>query len=178
MENGGVYTINTDFRAGVAFCTAVQRGETIQKGKLLSMFYPEKIPTDTDAAVQAVLAWIRCGRELSGEHADGSPPYDLLTDADAICTAFLQAYRIDITAAKMHWWRFVVLLRGHIEPPFERRVQIRTTDLGKIKDRDKRVQVQRLKEIYALDRRGRPMKAPTTLEEYEALLLAQARGER
>ena len=57
----------------------------------------------------------------SGDPQD-EPVLDYRCDADYIVGAFQQAYGIDLTADKVHWWRFKALL--HALPP--------ETPLGKI----------------------------------------------
>ena len=153
-------------------------GEPISVPWLLDLYFPQQRPRDHEAALEAIFAFYRCGKAPEKKKTDQSPPYAFGADADALCAAFLQSYGIDLTTAEMHWWRFQALLSGLLEIGFAERVRVRTTTLGKIKDRDMRVRIQRLQELYALDRHGEHQKAPTTLEEYEEMLLQQAKGER
>lgn len=181
MEIGGEgYRINTDFRAGAAYSMAAMAGEPIPQEALLALYFPEGIPPDRAAAVKAVNAFFACGEEPK-EQADGPkkpPPYAYGADMDAITASFQQVYQIDLTTAELHWWRFTALLHGLIRHSFPERVRYREADLSQIKDKNIRSQYQRLHQLYALDERGRSDRGPQTLEELNAMLLAQARGER
>jgi len=178
LAEGDVYPIRTDFRAGIAFCTAAQTGKPLHAKWLIELFFPSRVPEDPAAAVEAALAFFRCGAPKQEQTETSNPSFSFTADSEALCAAFLQEYRIDLTTAELHWWRFMALLRALLEPTFAERVEIRTTNSAELKDSKARIRLRRLQRRYALDRNGAPLKEPTTLEEYEALLLAQARGER
>lgn len=152
-------------------------GEPISVSWLLDLFFPRQRPQDQEAALKAVFAFVRCGEEECKNQTRSDPTYAFSADGGTIYAAFLEVYQIDLHTAELHWWHFMALLRGLLEISFAERVQARTVDIGKIKDRDAKMRMRRLQELYALDRHGRRLKAPTTVEEYEALMLAQARGE-
>ena len=181
MEIGGEdYRINTDFRAGAAYSMAAMAGEPIPQEALLALYFPEGIPPDRAAAVEAVNLFFACGEEPK-ERTDAPrkpPPYAYGVDMDAITTSFQEVYRIDLTTAELHWWRFTALLRGLISHSFPERVRYRAADPNEIKDKNLKSQYRRLHRLYALDENGRSDRGPQTLEELNAMLLAQARGER
>ena len=148
---------------------------------MLQLFYPNSYPEDRAAALSAVSDFLRCGRptEQPAESAVSNPlPYSFGVDGAAIQAEFQRVYGIDLFAVKMHWWRFMTLLRGLISHSFSERVKYRVTDLGRIKDEETRRHWRETQELYALDERGKPRRRPQTLEEYNEMLLAQARGER
>lgn len=105
-------------------------------------------------------------------------PYSFLTDSAALQAEFQRVYRIDLFSTELHWWRFMALLRGLISHSFSERVKYRVAELDKIKDETTRRHWRQMKQLYALDPQGRPRKQPKTVEEYNEMLLAQARGER
>lgn len=177
---GESYRINTDFRAGIAYYTALTSGEPVRVDSLLRLFFPEQCPPQ-EAAVAAISDFLRCGEpveENPDDAAPSAPPYSYVTDAEAMTAEFQRVYGIDLTAAEMHWWRFRALLRGLLAHSFSERVKYRTCDPQGIKDKEIRRQWTRLKEIYALGSDGMAVRRPKTLEEYNEMLLAQARGER
>jgi hypothetical protein len=178
---GEAYRINTDFRAGIAYSMAAMAGEPIPMEQLLAMYFPDGIPEDRDAAMEAVNAFMACGEPPKKTEDDGprKPPlYSYAVDAEAITAAFQHEYQIDLSAATLHWWRFRALLHGLITHSFPERVRYRAADPNKIKDKTLRSQYRRLQQLYALDAHGRSDRGPQTLEELNEMLLAQARGER
>lgn len=136
-------------------------------------------PEVFSAAKEAVFSFYRCGAEESNVRDGESippPAYSFGTDASAIISAFQKEYGIDLTSARMHWWRFSALLEGLISCSFSERVSYRQCDPGEIKAKAMRERYSKLKRQFALSADGTPRKEPTTLEEYNELLLAKARG--
>ena len=179
--SGESYRINTDFRAGIAYWSALIAEEPIRRDALLGLFFPDGAPPDPDAAVAAISDFLRCGdpAPTAKEDENGKPPpYSFLTDGVALTAEFQRVYGIDLTSAELHWWRFSALLRGLLSHSFSERVKFRLCDLNQIKNKETRSQYSRLKELYALGIDGKPIRRPKTLEEYNEMLLAQARGER
>ncbi len=186
MELDGEPTrINTDFRAGLAYSSALLGGESVPVDQALRLFFPERRPTDEKAALAAISEFLRCCEKVKGADREQSeaesrkaPPYSYLTDAAAIQAEFQRVYGIDLSSAEMHWWRFSALLQGLISHSFSERVKYRLSDPGQIRDQHTRRHWQEMQQIYALNEHGEPVRRPTTLEEYNEMLLAQARGER
>lgn len=179
--SGETYRINTDFRAGIAYWSALIAEEPIRRDTLLGLFFPDGAPPDPDAAVAAISDFLRCGDPAPTAKEEKSrepPPYSFLTDGVALTADFQRIYGIDLTSAELHWWRFSALLRGLLNHSFAERVKFRVCDPSQIKNKETRSQYNRMKEIYALGMDGRPVRRPQTLEEYNEMLLAQARGER
>lgn len=159
-------------------------GDPIPREQLLALYFPEGVPEDRDAAVEAVNEFFAAGRK-SAKKADADkedpprpPPYSYAVDADVIAAEFQRVYQIDLSTADLHWWRFLALLHGLITHSFSERVRYRAADPGAIKDKQLKSQWRRLKQLYALDKHGRSDRGPQTLEELNEMLLAQARGER
>ena len=156
-------------------------GVPIQRDRLLAIYFPEGIPEDRDAALQAVNEFFAAGQTVrEGESGRKLPTFSYSTDAEAIVAEFLRVYQIDLTSDSLHWWRFLALLRGLISHSFSERVRYRAADPNDIKDKNMRSQWQHLKRVFALDEHGRSAYAqePQTVEELNEMLLAQARGER
>lgn len=152
---------------------------TLTQQQFFSLWFPTEHPTDFSAALEAVDAFYRCSEEDAERTDENKPPaYAFGTDGAAIIAAFQREYGIDLTTAQMHWWRFTALLRGLLEHSFTERVQFRICDLEEIGNGKMRSRYQKLKRKYALTASGEPYHEPQTLEEYNALLLRQARGEK
>lgn len=136
-------------------------------------------PEDFSAAQEAVFKFYRCGDETPNvKDGESIPPpaYAFGVDSTAIIAAFQKEYGIDLTTAHMHWWRFSALLEGLISCSFSERVSYRQCNPADIKAKGMRERYAKLKRQFALERDGTHRKDPTTLEEYNELLLLKASG--
>lgn len=143
----------------------------------LDLWFPARQPTDFSAAQLAISDFYRCGEAVERENVPAAPAYSFHTDADAIIAAFQREYGIDLTTARLHWWRFSALLRGLLTHSFSERVQYRICNPNEIKGKDLQARYRKLHEQYALDAHGEKRRQPQTLEDYNELLRKQARGE-
>lgn len=151
--DGQEVPIQTDFRAGVQLEQAWVSGN-IEIEALLRMFYPQGIPQNGDAAVQAMLdfwsGWKPKEETESSSGQGGKRAYDFVQDADALTASFLQAYGIDLTTAPLHWWTFRRLLFGlPAECPFMQRVYYRTGDTSGM-SREQKKHFEKMRVQYAL----------------------------
>ena len=77
--------------------------------------------------------------------------FDFEYDAELIYSAFMQQYKIDLSEAQMHWWKFKSLFGGLSEDThFVKVVQYRTMDLSKIKDKVQKKHYSKMKALYKL----------------------------
>lgn len=177
MIDGTAYALRTDFRAGIAYQLKSMSG-TLTERDVSDIWFLGQPPSDSSAARAAVHDFYRCGKpEPKEETAQDTPAYAFGTDCEVIIAAFQKEYGIDLTTEKLHWWRFSALLSGLLSHSFSERVQYRLCNPEEIKSKDMRARYRKLKEEYALDRNGRKIERPKTLEEHNAMLLRQARGE-
>lgn len=146
------YPIDTDFRAGIEFELAVQRGENSLEA-WLSPWFGRYYPKDIDGAIKAAVWFYSCGKtaditqdEKPGKAAENAKQgYSFEVDADALLSSFWQAYKIDLTTAHLHWWVFRKLMFGLPDDcEFSRRVYYRTCDLKGLpkKERERIVQIR------------------------------------
>ena len=106
----------------------------------------------------------------SGDPQD-EPVLDYRCDADYIVGAFQQAYGIDLTTDKVHWWRFKALLHAlPPETPLGKIVEIRGKDTSGM-DRADRDYYETLKERFALPDGLKGVKRNETLQEHEDAFL-------
>nr|DAQ43443.1 MAG TPA: hypothetical protein [Caudoviricetes sp.] len=175
MVGGRIYPIRTDYRAGIAYSMAASDG-SLTPQRLLDIWFPGPAPSDFAAAQEAVNAFYRRTEDKPDSGKDGPMPYSYLADAGAIFAAFQRAYGIDLSAATMHWWRFMALLEALVTHSFEDRVQYRITEPSKIKDKAQREHYYQMRRLYQLDEHGQPAakQAPMTLEEYNNWMLQHA----
>lgn len=94
------------------------------------------------------------GEEPTGSGSRSSGPdtiaLDYKTDAPYIVAAFQQVYGIDLTTARVHWWRFKALLRGLPEDClFSRILHWRTADLTELSPGERK-RYEEMREVFAL----------------------------
>ncbi len=96
--------------------------------------------------------------------------YDLTYDADASCiyAAFRQAYQIDLAEIPyLHWWAFLALLENLPDSTaMAQRMQLRTMDVSKVKDKKMREHYKALQKQVALPAKvaARPRKVESMAE--------------
>ena len=117
--DGASYPIHSDFRAMVRFeclLTDSECSEEEQLAQALTLFYAEHIPGNIPAALDALLWFYHVGEppEPSGVKPGGisRPLYSFSHDDALIFAAFWTQYRLDLTRARLHWWKFRALFRG------------------------------------------------------------------
>ena len=169
--HGQEYGIDPDFRLMVRLqllLTEDDGSEEERGDKLLGLLW-ELLPEweemlmayNPDEIFRAVLGFYSgepdgCGqsRTAEDEEEDGEEEnervYSFLHDSAALYTAFMQAYHIDLTKARLHWYQFRALLRGLPEDClFSRMLLYRATDLADVPEH-RREHYRRMKRRYAL----------------------------
>lgn len=152
VVEGRTYRIRTDFRAGIEYQRETISGNATV-GSLFSIFYRDEMPDNVEDGLEAINRFYRRKDEPVPESKNGKSgpiPYDFLADADAICAAFQREYSIDLTTAKMHWWRFMALLEGLYTYSFSDRVGYRTADLTGLTGK-RRAEIIKKRNLFALD---------------------------
>lgn len=154
MEVGGrAVKVDTDFRVGVAI---EQESTALEPDilSLLSAFYLDNIPRPVEEAVQKMIEFYSHQDGGGEKKEDSGKPnkraYDFTQDADALLSSFLDAYGLDLSTAKIHWWTFKRLLCNlPPETPFMRRMYYRTADTKKM-SKSERKHVEKMRRLYAL----------------------------
>lgn len=167
VEIGGrPVPVDTDFRVGVAIEQECTAAEPDVPG-LLELFYLGKIPSPVEEAARKMIEFYshqdrEDGKEKDGAHQKRS--YDFSQDADALLSSFLDAYGLDLSTAKIHWWTFKRLLCNlPPETPFMRRLYYRTADLKKL-SKSERKHVEKMRRLYALKAPERAGKSAEELD--------------
>lgn len=122
------YVINTDYRYVFMF-EQVMRDNTITDEEktrtILELFYGEQYIVDFNEAVDQILWFHRCGKEIVKRKDDEQKAeiiYDFEEDADYIYSSFLECYGIDLTEVRMHWWKFKALFNGLSEETMMKKI--------------------------------------------------------
>lgn len=180
--------IDPDFRHMVRLSAAYSHGEVEADPEafarqLCGQFYTERFsPSD----LQEKYSWLiefYCAGEQAAEPAakpasrpDTGPAFDYRCDAPYIVAAFQQAYGIDLTTAKLHWFRFRALFAALPEDTLMAKIiNWRTLDLADYEG-SMREHYAALKERFALPASLRGGAAVAqTVAEHDAAFLARFR---
>lgn len=108
--DGQEYELNTDYRVGLQIMTAFEDPDLTGFEKqvvMLQLLYPV-VPSNAHRAAELAVKFLNCGQEpkQSDEEPDATRYYSWSQDSRYIMSAIEQAYHIDLSQAKMHWWRF------------------------------------------------------------------------
>lgn len=181
--------IDPDFRHMVRLSAAYSHGEVEADPvgfarQLCEQFYTERFsPSD----LQEKYSWLiefYCAGEQAAEPAaakpasghDTGPAFDYRCDAPYIVAAFQQAYGIDLTREKLHWFRFRALFAALPEDTLMAKIMgWRSADLADYEG-SMREHYAALKERFALPASLRGGAAVAqTVAEHDAAFLARFR---
>lgn len=180
--------IDPDFRHMVRLSNAYTHGK-LEKDPtealiIMEYFYHDSVP-DTDAAraYKYMIEFFRAGEQAAagvGNESDNGPAkppaFDYQCDAPYIVAAFQQAYGIDLTREKVHWFRFRALFAALPEDTLMAKIMSwRTMDLTEYEG-SMRDHYAELQERFALppELRGGAARV-VSVEEHDAAFLARFR---
>lgn len=182
--------IDPDFRHMVRLSAAYSHGEVEADPvafalQLCGQFYTERFsPSD----LQEKYSWLiefYCAGEQAAEPAaakpasghDTGPAFDYRCDAPYIVAAFQQAYGIDLTREKLHWFRFRALFAALPEDTLMAKIMgWRTADLTGKSPEERRFYEEK-RELFALpsELRGGAAVAET-VDEHNSAFIARFRS--
>ena len=158
--------INTDYRTGILFEQTLSDPAMPDDEKLitiLNLYYGEAVfplLDDMDKvqeALNGIMWFYRCGAEETAESeteedtSGKEPPFSYEHDAGYIYAAFIEAYGIDLTKNRLHWWQFRALFLGLPETVlFCRIMGYRTMEIPAKMPKEKKEFYQRMKRIYRI----------------------------
>lgn len=152
------YDINSDFRTSMLFELMMADNELNEKQKIeqaLKLYYP-KIPQNINLAVEQLLWFYRCGKDIIVSNGSGKGKstqiYDFNFDDDYIYSAFLDQYGIDLQDIEfLHWWKFKALFKSLKEDnEIVKIMGYRSMDLNKIKDKEQKSHYKKMKDLYKI----------------------------
>lgn len=158
--------INTDYRTGILFEQTLSDPAMPDNEKLntvLQLYYGDAVfplldDMDTvQEALDGIMWFYRCGAdETAGSETEGDasgkdPPFSYEYDAGYIYAAFIEAYGIDLTKNRLHWWQFRALFLGLPETVlFCKIMAYRTMEIPAKMPKEKKRFYQRMKRIYKI----------------------------
>lgn len=175
--------IDPDFRPMVWLSNQLRRQTSNDDplhlaNEALRRFYREPVPPlEAPDAFEAMERFYLAGYPpiasdgSSGGASSAVAIYDYAFDAPFIVAAFQQAYHIDLTTEKLHWFRFVALfLALPDDTKMHRIMEIRGTDPSEMSE-SKRQHLEELKEHYALPGELKGGRRLESLQEHEDAFL-------
>ena len=155
--DGKSYDINSNFRNSAIFGLMMSDNDLDDKQKIIKaieLYYPI-IPSDINMAVEKILWFYRCGKDIIKSNGNGKGKntqiYDFNFDDDYIYSAFLDQYGIDLQDADLHWWKFKAMFKSLKEDnEIVKIMGYRSMDLTKIKDKDEKVRYKKMKDLYKI----------------------------
>jgi len=159
--DGGEYAIFTDYRNWIQFSEMMLDDDLTDNEKYyLAMGIFKEQPENQQDAIQALTEFYLLGEKLKpiaeseeGQENEILPPpiFNWSVDSAYILGGFLERYNIDLMTTKyMHWWKFKALFNNLIEFKLEERINYRSLNLGKIKDKDERARLSTIKNSLRL----------------------------
>lgn len=158
--------INTDYRTGILFEQTLNDPAMPDNEKLntvLQLYYGDAVFSlldDMDTvqeALNGIMWFYRCGAdETAGSETEGDAsgkdlPFSYEHDAGYIYAAFMEAYGIDLTKNRLHWWQFRALFLGLPETVlFCKIMGYRTMEIPAKMSKEKKKFYQRMKRIYKI----------------------------
>ncbi len=118
--DGTWYCLNTDYRICIMFEMLMMDDtldDTQKLRKALELFFGDVIPTNATSAVDKILWFYNCGKDMDQERKTRGQRakkkvYDFDYDADYIYAAFLQQYGVDLQDEEIHWWKFKAMFKS------------------------------------------------------------------
>ena len=171
--DGKQYEIHTDFRVWLyidKLLLSADVSPAAKAAKMLSLCYKRRLPPDASAAVRLLLQFysggVRKENTKKKPRGNGKRIYDFEQDAELFYAAFLECYAIDLTEAKLHWWKFLALFRaldGNCR--LCEVMRWRAADLSQISDKRQKEFYRKMKRIYRLPERRSSEEADAALAE-------------
>ena len=166
---GKRYKINTDFRVAIE-CNRIAEDNTIgdlerSLAIIYTLFGDEGIntPAHYEKLLELAKMYLLCGKEYN-EELNERPDMDFIEDMDYIEASFMSDYHIDLTDAKMHWWKFNNLMNGLSNSELgdccvlNRIRNLRNFNTKNIKDTKERQKIEKAKRQVALKKYQKPKK--------------------
>lgn len=162
MIDGTEFEINSDFRISILFELMINDNELSERERLeqaLLLYYPI-IPENIEEAIKQIMWFYSCGKqafENNPKKSNGNKSkstkriFDYEYDSDVIFSSFLECYGINLQRDNLHWWEFRSLFDNiSEETKLYKLLEIRSVNLSKVKDKDKKEYYKKMKELYKL----------------------------
>ncbi len=153
MGSGIYYPIRTDFSVWLEFAGIIEQEDGARAAmRALKLCYKDKMPIDFNEAISLLCTFFIGGAtEVKREATSSEQLISFVHDEELIYASFLSEYGIDLAKEKLHWWRFLALLKNlSADSALMRVAAIRATKPSDIKNPALRRRLLRQKRIYSL----------------------------
>lgn len=157
--DGIEYAINSGFRYSMIFEMMMQETEIDDNQKImqaLELYYPI-IPENINAAVEKLLWFYRCGKDIeeikgSGKGKSINQIYSYDFDSEYIFSAFLDQYNVDLQDVEnLHWFKFKAMFKALKEDnEIVKIMGYRSMDLSKITDKEQKTHYKEMQKLYKI----------------------------
>ncbi len=149
---GVYYPIRTDFSVWLEFARLIEQEEARGILRALNLCYKCRRPDNPLEAIKLLCEFFAGGAQTGGESSSGEQIISFTQDEELIYASFLSDYRIDLSKERLHWWRFLALLKNlSPDSSLMRVAHIRAAKLSDIKNPALRRSILRQKRIYSLE---------------------------
>ncbi len=150
---GVYYPVKTDFSVWLEFARLIEQEEARGMLRALNLCYIGKRPENPIEAIKLLCGFFAGGTVAEGERYGGEQIISFTQDEELIYASFLSEYGIDLAKEKLHWWRFLALVKNlSPESSLMRVAHIRAAKLSDIKNPALRRSILRQKRIYSLSK--------------------------
>lgn len=153
--DGTEYPIQTDFRLMIKFEQIIFEKKELSLAEIFSEFYMGNIPEDTEKALDGLLWFFRCGKDVDelpkSSKKSKKRIYSYDFDDGYIYAAFFDQYGIDLNSIQLHWWKFRDLLMSLKEDNvFEKIMGYRSIEISGKMSKEYKDFYREMKRTYAL----------------------------
>lgn len=159
------YKINTSYKIAIE-CNAIAEDENINDIEralaiIYKLFGDEALEDveNREELLKKAQKYLSCGQEVSNGNVEKD--MDFVQDMPYIKASFMSDYHINLNDIDMHWWEFYELINGLSNSDIgnccvlNRIRNIRTFNLGEIKDPKEREKIMKAKQLVALKKQKR-----------------------
>lgn len=153
LGNGIYYPIRTDFGVWLEFAEIMETEDGARAAmRALKLCYKEKMPFDLGKALSLLCEFFAGGSTTKNKYPERREPIiSFSRDEELIYASFLSDYGIDLAKEKLHWWRFLALLKNlSADSALMKVAAIRAAKLSDIKNPTLKRQLLRQKKIFSL----------------------------
>lgn len=151
IGKGIYYPVRTDFTVWLEFARLIESKDSARAAlRALDLCYVAKRPDNFLEAIELLCTFF-LGSNTAKTNSSGEQVISFTKDEELIYASFLSEYGIDLSKEKLHWWRFLALLRAlGPDTALMRVVAVRAAKPSDIKNPALRRQLLRRKRIYSL----------------------------
>ena len=112
--DGVLYPVDTDFRRWIEFQgILLAKEEDGRKAERLCEFMTSLgLPPSNNTLESMLEFYSAASQEKAGQGKNRPQAFDFEQDSEFIFSAFWECYGIDLSTAKLHWWRFKALFKS------------------------------------------------------------------